>query len=366
MKSFHNSNYSLINLPVKQPVLFLIILLGGFSCRENIEMPPDTPPGKRDYVWSMDSIDYGGHPSTIQLESIWGSSATDLWGAAGDAPDVRDCLWHFDGLKWSRATEGTPITEFTGNKVVYDVWGSAQNDVWAVGRKINGGKLSAFLMHFDGNRWVDATPSNISNLSSNLYCISGVDKNDIWVGGDDYGLHYDGLDWKSYKIADSLTVGSMTRHEGHLYAYLGSPWGKDTTYIFMFADSVFREVDRTTLGVRKFGGGLFVSNSKLKTLTDGVISTSFRGDGTIDTSNWQKELNIETSFRAGFVQSDKNVFAVGVWNLIYQYNGTDWKRIFISIPNYSVSPDSYFWGIWTNGSEVFICDWDHGIIYHGR
>ncbi len=146
--------------------IFSIFLIFS-SCRDKPTQPPDddTPkPGKRDYIWSIDSINYGGLITRIELQSIWGSSTTDVWGAAGDAIDVRDCLWHYDGVKWSRATAGTPITEFTGNKTVYAVWGSARNDVWAFGRKINQGVLSAFIMHYDGTRWVDATPSHIVNI----------------------------------------------------------------------------------------------------------------------------------------------------------------------------------------------------------
>ncbi|TAK56744.1 MAG: hypothetical protein EPO24_10710, partial [Bacteroidetes bacterium] len=62
----------------------MMILQG---CKEEEPEIIDTiQPGKRDYVWSIDSVDYGNLPSTIQLESIWGSSATDVWGASPAAP----------------------------------------------------------------------------------------------------------------------------------------------------------------------------------------------------------------------------------------------------------------------------------------
>lgn len=131
-------------------LLIISLFFFSFSYKSPTEPPiDDVPAGKRDYVWSIDSVDYGNLPGLIQLESIWGSSPTDVWGANGDAPDVRDCLWHYDGEKWSRATAGTPITEPTGNKVVYSVWGSARTNVWAFGRKINQGTLSAFIMHYN-------------------------------------------------------------------------------------------------------------------------------------------------------------------------------------------------------------------------
>ena len=347
---------------------FLFVLLfASFSCKSPIGPPPDnTPPGKRDYVWSIDSVDYGNLPSTIQLESIWGSSATDVWGAAGDAPDVRDCLWHYDGAKWSRATEGSPITENTGNKVVYAVWGAAQNNVWAVGRKINQNVLSAFIMHFDGSQWTDATPANVALLASVLYDVFGSAGNNIWVGGDEYALHYDGSKWTAYKVADSIVVASLSGNGKYVYASTYSPWGSDVRNLYLFSGAGFRQVDRSTNSVLKFGLILWAQSDKLMTFTNGVISTRINGDGTIATAGWVRELTTPTSLGGVFVQTQKNVFAVGVWNLIYHYNGTDWAQIFIDVPNHAVDPYALFWGVWTDGNEVFICDTQNGIVYHGR
>jgi len=350
--------------------LFLVLSLASFACRDdttNTSQPINTiQPGKRNYVWSIDSIEYGNLPSTIQLESIWGSSSKDVWGAAGDAPDVRDCLWHYDGVKWSRATAGTPITEFTGNKTVYAVWGSSKSDVWAAGRKINQGVLSGFLMHYDGMAWTDATPPSVSSLSTVLYIMDGARRDDIWAGGYEDAVHYDGSTWTAYRIADSLTVASITHGQGVTYFHLGSPWGKDTIYIFMFANSVFKMIDYTTITQRKFGGGLFVLGSKLKTMTNGIIGTTVKTDGSIDTNSWGREFTTPSFFRERYVQTSKNVFAVGQLNLSYHYNGTDWKQLIISVPNNTVDPHALLWGVWTDGNEVFICDTQNGIVYHGR
>jgi len=343
------------------------VFLAGFACRDNGTGPPTGPqPGKRDYVWSIDSVDYGNLPSKIQLESIWGSSATDVWGAAGDAPDVRDCLWHYDGVKWSRATAGTPITEFTGNKTVYAVWGSARNDVWACGRKINQGVLSAFLMHFDGARWTDATPPNVSSLSSILYNIYGVSRTDIWVGGDEYALHFNGESWISFKIADSVIVASISGNGKDLYTSAYNAWGSGNRMIYRYMDNQMKLIDVSNSLALKFGLWITINNQRLLSFTNGVISTNVKEDGSIDTSGWAREFTTPTFLGSLFVQSTKNIFAVGQWNLIYHYNGSDWKRIFINVPDHTVDPHNWFWGIWTDGNEVFICDWQNGIVYHGR
>ncbi len=226
---------------------FLFALLLLFVQCDTTEPPPidDIPPGKRDYNWSIDSVDYGNLPGLIQLESIWGSSATDVWGANGDAPDVKDCLWHYDGIKWSRATEGTPITAGNGNIVVYSVWGSAQNNVWAFGRKINQGTLSAFIMHFNGSQWIDATPTNVAALSANLYCVYGTAANNIWVGGYEYALHYNGSNWNTYMVADSIIVGSISGNGNYVYLTTYSPYNNnDLRSIYLFRNNTFIIIDQ--------------------------------------------------------------------------------------------------------------------------
>lgn len=344
------------------------LILFPLGCKEDGTGPIEPPPGKRDYVWSIDSVDYGNLPSTIQLESIWGSSATDLWGAAGDAPDVRDCLWHYNGAKWTRATEGTPITEFTGNKTVYAVWGSAKNDVWTFGRRINGSTLHAFMMHFDGTRWTDATPSNVSSLSSILYDVYGVSNNDIWVGGYEYALHYDGQGWRAQKVADSLTIIGIAALNKAVFFHLSSPWGKQDVFIYRFqaADSSWKIVDQTTLTQDKFGGRPWIVGNVLYTLTDGVITTNVSDSGQIDTAGWRRVFTTNTYLTQQYAESVRDVFTVGQYNLVYHYNGENWKQLFISVPNHIVDPHALFWGVWTDGSEVFICDWQNGIMYHGR
>jgi hypothetical protein len=349
--------------------ILILILLPRCSC--DITEPPidNIPPGKRDYVWSIDSVDYDTMPGLIQLESIWGSSSTDVWGANGDASDVRDCLWHYDGVRWSRATAGTPITAGSGNKVVYSVWGSAQNNVWAFGRKINLGTLSAFIMHFNGSQWVDATPANVAALSANLYCVYGTAENDIWVGGYEYALFYNGSQWHTYKVADSIIVGSISGNDKYLYLTTYSPWDDFTpSNLCFFSEGNFIVTDQSPVSPIKFGLGLWVRQQEIKSFEDGIISNTIREDGTVDVNGWRRELTTATSFGLGsiLVQSIKNVFAVGQWNLVYHFNGTDWAKININVPNHIVDPLALFWGVWTEGKEVFISDTENGIIYHGR
>jgi len=41
-------------------------------------------------------------------------------------------------------------------------------------------------------------------------------------------------------------------------------------------------------------------------------------------------------------------------------------KININVSTHTVDPYALFWGIWTDGNEVFISDTQSGIIYHGK
>jgi hypothetical protein len=352
---------------MKQYALIGLCVVLGFCCKKEppASLPkPDT--GKRDYVWSIDSVYYGNLPGPIKLQNIWGSSARDVWGVNGDSPDVRDCLWHYDGTRWTRATAGTPITEGTGNRVVYDVWGTAGNNVWAVGRRFNRDSLSAFIMHFDGSRWRDATPPNVGQLSNVLYSIYGIAANDFWVYGYEYAIHFNGAQWRPYKVADSMIVVSMDRQQEFLFASTGSPWGLPWGFLHSLGSGGFAKVDSTTTTANKFGLLFCINKSRMVTFSNGIITNQINEGGSIDPNAWSRELSTTTFFRAVFRQRESNLFATGQWNLLYHYNGLEWKRIMISVPNHEVNPQALFGRAWSDANEVFLSDYDNGIVYHGK
>ncbi len=173
---------------LKQFPFFVLITVAGFGCKNTIEPEIDnTPPGRRDYKWSIDSVDYEGLPGRIKLYSIWGSSPSDVWGA-GFTEDVRDCLWHYDGKKWSRAVWNTPVTEYgNGSKSVGGVWGTSANNVWAFGGRIYSttGTIAPFIMHFDGNEWTEVT-GNESQMPIGYRDIYAIRKDNFWISSSEY------------------------------------------------------------------------------------------------------------------------------------------------------------------------------------
>jgi len=83
---------------------------------------------------------------------------------------------HFDGFSLQ------PMVAETG--WLSGVWGSASNDVWAVGGQ-------GLIVHWDGTRWVTVP----SGTTESLYAASGTASDDVWAAGPQAMLHRDGTSW---------------------------------------------------------------------------------------------------------------------------------------------------------------------------
>jgi hypothetical protein len=90
-------------------------------------------------------------PSNAAGTAIWGSSATDVWGA-----DTDGSIHHFDGNAWTQQHQ-------VAGADFYAMHGSGPSDVWAVGPR--------HVLHYDGNAW--------SELDDGI----GQAINDVWAAG---------------------------------------------------------------------------------------------------------------------------------------------------------------------------------------
>jgi hypothetical protein len=85
--------------------------------------------GPHTYTWAPHSIQYG----------VWGTGPSDVWvfGQSMGIPPCQPAAWgdaqpsnmtHWDGSAWSFVPN-----PWSSTKVVFGMWGSGPNDVWAVG-----------------------------------------------------------------------------------------------------------------------------------------------------------------------------------------------------------------------------------------
>ena len=114
--------------------------------------------------------------SSVVLESLWGSSAGDVW-AVGVNGTIRRYT--------AGATTWAVVDEAKTHETLHRVWGSGPKDVWVVGD-------AGTILHFDGTTWTEATVAFPLGKKPNLTGVWGSGPNDVWVVGDGYTLHFTG------------------------------------------------------------------------------------------------------------------------------------------------------------------------------
>jgi len=105
----------------------------------------------------------------VVLFGVWGSSTNDVWAVGGndDGSLPRSALMHHDGVSWT----SVELPQDGNNRTLFKVWGAAADDVWVCGQ-------AGLLMHFDGDAW-SVVPSG---TFESLFTIHGAAPT-IAVGG---------------------------------------------------------------------------------------------------------------------------------------------------------------------------------------
>jgi hypothetical protein len=358
-------------------LLGLFLLLG--SCKEkNTESPfveeenDNSVPGKRNFVWSIDSV---SSPGREGFASIWGSSPMDVWAAAYAGPF--QSLWHYDGVSWRNATAGTPLRNGKYNEVGR-VWGTARNNVWAVGGGEIGDSLTPFVMNFNGQRWVQL-PNNSPNMPDGASDLYGTGASEFWIAASSSFYHYNNGRWERHRIPnDTVWVNYLGEYRGSIYAITQKPAmiirNAATLPGFKFAihryrnNRITKEDEFETIlfePADKYLYDLCFRNGKIYTSgTYGIFSASVRQDGTI-ADDWQKIYATDAGVVAIFFKHNNNsIYTLG--GQLHHFNGTDWQRIEINVPNHTLPLSRQFRCLWTDGNEIFIHDEANGVTYHGR
>jgi len=121
---------------MKKHILFVVlvtIVLLNLGCKKTLTGPVQDIPGRKDYIWSVDTLNYPY--STIYR--VWGSSPTDVW--ATSAGDWDKSIFHFDGKVWT-------ATGISGMNVPHSVYGFASDNIY-IGTGAGG------IWKFDGLNW---------------------------------------------------------------------------------------------------------------------------------------------------------------------------------------------------------------------
>ncbi|UCF94424.1 MAG: DUF4214 domain-containing protein, partial [Desulfobacterales bacterium] len=216
---------------------------------------------------------------------VWGSAANDVF-AVGNSRTIL----HYDGNSW-KAMDSASANDLRG------VWGSSAGDVFAVGN-------SGTILHYDGSAWDEMDSGSTNDLCG----VWGSSANDVFaVGHSGTSLHYDGNSWKAMDSASSNDLRGI--------------WGSSAGDVFAV----------------------------------GTAGTILHYDG----RTWT-EMNSDGSegFQAVWGGSAIDVFAVGN-HTTYHYDGNAWEDISSETGAFTNTQ-----GVWSSiGGGTFIVG-DSGAILH--
>lgn len=163
----------------------------NLGCKKSpTEVIDNTQPGRRDYVWTVDTLKVliGTQMSILRM---WGSSPNDIW-ATGDAEESKLGLWHYDGDKWTCNNTSRPM-------MPRGIWGTSKDNIWI-------GNINNTFWHYDGINWTQYSKHSLSGYSelinqsmcgdspNNIYA-TGFADNSVGSGTKAIIQHFDGKNW---------------------------------------------------------------------------------------------------------------------------------------------------------------------------
>jgi hypothetical protein len=195
----------------------------------------DTPPDQA--KWQL----LGEHrPSS--LLAVWASSLDDVWVVGGrEGAGGKPTVFHFDGAAWSQLDTNMPnvdlwqvfgfangpvflagsngtILRFANNTfeklttpasdIVFGLWGSSPDDVWAVGGQTTG---RAFAWHLNGSTFeaVPGVPAELETMGT-VWKVTGRAANDVFMSASlGLILHWDGSAITNEKIGGEELLFSI-------------------------------------------------------------------------------------------------------------------------------------------------------------
>ena len=146
-------------------ILALVLSFLLFSCKSPTGPAADnTPPGRRDYVWTVDTI----NTPYDAIGRMWGSSPTDLWTTS--AGSWGQSISHFDGE--NRSSYGV-----SGINVPWAVYGFSHNEVYI-------GAENGKIWKYNGNSWtLFAELTKDGHTDLHFENIWGKSPNDLYAFG---------------------------------------------------------------------------------------------------------------------------------------------------------------------------------------
>ena len=338
---------------------FFLVLL--FYCAKN--KAPLEPISKyytsHNYEWTVDTL-YAPSALQVMMSGIWGTDENNIW-VVGHSDETKYQVWHWDGENWENRYLLFPGHPYSLNAI----YGFSESDIWAVGTDIQNYpdiRHRDFIIHYDGLSWsfvegIDA-PMTIS--------LWGTNSTNLFVGCDSgLILHFNGSECKEQKTGTISRIYSIQGFSpdqvfasGYHLDYK-SPIDTLFYYFFEFNGSKWRVVDSFIdypfAPPQRFGYILWASPE------GNLYSVGEDGLYLWNQNSWSRirDENLFSINGTGW----NNIFTAGWGNVLYHFNGENWKLYEEFLDN-----SKGFSDIWCNEKNVFIIGraYYKSFIYRGK
>ncbi|MBN2424072.1 MAG: hypothetical protein JXR46_14370 [Calditrichaceae bacterium] len=332
----------------KQLIVFMAFLC-LYGCNENITKP-EPEPGRRNYVWSVDTV-YSVNP----IYRIWGSSSTDIW--ATTIGNLNKSIYHYDGASWS--TDG--VFRLLSP---HSIWGFSSSNVYIGG---SGG----IIWHYNGTLWQEMatlTKNGYSNIIfDNMWGSSPLDFYAFGASPDSLGLannsviaHYNG----SWVILDTdcLTgiVERLYRNNADQLIYLQVVKFSntyDSTFIYSYKQDQYNKIYSTVWS------GTWADISLIQ---DEVYFILKKEVAQRTNNQFQPYLNLENTkfYQRIWGRTSMDIFILMTDGLAH-YNGNDIEYLY-----YFDKPNTQIFEAMLFDKEVFFVQYEYttnlSLIVHGK
>ncbi|MFH0735679.1 MAG: hypothetical protein V1773_13420 [bacterium] len=290
--------------------LFIAIIF--ISCGVTDSENNAIQPGRRDYVWEVDTLNI---PFT-NLTRIWGSSSSDVW-TIGPGGDKDKTIYRFNGKRWRNDGISRPLAPTA-------IWGSSANNVWIGGR---GGDLWLFdglsLKKHTTLIATDYSWISIENIwgdsENNIYAVGFAEQENKYKA---LLAKYDGSSWSIVNLPEirnsfvKIYRGINSSNDYFIYGFRSEQLSIDTNKIYTWNGTTLKELVSAvqSVNIQKINNEMFIiqGNDLYK-----YKSNKLSFFTTIPNENF---------LHAIWGKSEKDIF-FGMTDGIVHYNGDDFKYL---------------------------------------
>ena len=302
--------------------------LGQLKDTSNIVTQKTLAPTSHNYTWQEFTIGDAGFSNA--LYDVWGTDENNVW-AVGTV-FINDTAYGV--IKWD-GNEWLPVLRRGGYNAIY---GFSNNDIWAVGNVI---------YHFDGINWTE-NRNQVLNDNIPYTSIWGTSSSNLYLGNA-WGkiIHWDGSKATLASVQGEQGVSDIWGFsENEIYAVVGTPFTAGGQ-VFYFNGTNWQLIIDINAGIEPID---FKGNLLSLWGTDPeflFVGGSYLYNRTSDTwSDLGRQQDVIQKIRG---LRSNNIFAVGLVGFAKHFNGVDWNYY-----NELTNPYYFLESIYITENKIFI------------